>query len=90
MTGPDYSKRDYLLPKGCKDLADALVITVPKEMTVVELAVLLGQKPAQVVADLFRLGVFASSEQALTFETTSKLFRFLNAKTCRSVYSDCD
>ena len=29
MLGPDYTKRDYLLPKGCKDLMD--VINLQKE-----------------------------------------------------------
>ena len=73
MIGPDYSKRDYLLPKGCKDLADALVITVPKQMTVVQLAPLLGQTCAQLLANLFRFGVFAAAEQAVNFETIRKL-----------------
>ena len=73
MTGPDYSKRDYLLPKGCKNLSDVLVITVPKETTIAQLAPLLGQTPVQLRADLFRFGVFASTEQALNFETTCKV-----------------
>jgi hypothetical protein len=34
MTGPDYNKRDYLLPEGSKDLADALVINLQGEPTV--------------------------------------------------------
>ena len=57
MTGPDYSKRDYLLPKGCKDLADTLVINVSNEPTVLELAALLGKKPAALIADLFQFFV---------------------------------
>jgi hypothetical protein len=73
MIGPDYSKRDYLLPKGCKDLADTLVITLPKQVTVVQLAALLGKKPVQLIADLYRLGVFASAEQAVNFETASEV-----------------
>ena len=73
MIGPDYNKRDYLLPKGCKDLADALVVNVPKEPTVLELAGLLGKQPASLVADLFQLGVFASARQRLSFETASKV-----------------
>jgi hypothetical protein len=28
---PDYSKRDYLLPKGCKDLIDLLRVPEPNE-----------------------------------------------------------
>jgi hypothetical protein len=73
MSGPDYSKRDYLLPKGCKDLADALVINVSKEPTVLELAGLLGKKPAVLTADLFQLGVFASAQQPVSCETASKV-----------------
>jgi len=73
MTGSDYHKRDYLLPKGCKDLADALVIAVPKQMTAAQLAPLLGQTCAQLLADLFRFGIFATAEQALSFETIKKL-----------------
>jgi hypothetical protein len=75
MTGPDYSKRDYLLPKGCKNLADALVITVSEQTTVVQLAPLLWQTPVQLRDDLFRLGVFASAEQALNFETVGNVAR---------------
>lgn len=73
MSGPDYTKRDYLLPKGCKDLADVLVINVPKEPTVLELAALLGKKPACLMADLFKLGVFASVRQRLSLDTASKV-----------------
>lgn len=75
MNGPDYTKRDYLLPKGCKDLADALVIHVTRETTVSEFAALLGQKPARLIADLFRLGVFASAEATLKFEIARKIAR---------------
>jgi hypothetical protein len=73
MSGPDYTKRDYLLPKGCKDLADALVVNIAKEPTVLELAALLGKKPAILVADLFQFGVFASAQQGLSFEIASKV-----------------
>ena len=73
MSTPDYSKRHYLLPKGCKDLADALVITVSADIKVSELAASLGQTPVRVLADLFRLGVFASAEAPLSFETASKV-----------------
>ena len=73
MSDPDYSKRDYLLPKGCKDLADALVINVSKEPTVLELAGLLGKRPAALIADLFQFGVFASDGQPLSFEAANKV-----------------
>ena len=75
MSGPDYSKRDHLLPKGCKDLADTLVITVSKKPTVLELARLLGKKPAALIADLFQLGVFASAQQPLNFEVANRVAR---------------
>ena len=73
MTGPDYSKRDYLLPKGCKDLTDALVVKVTRETTVGQLAALLGQRPIRLIADLFQLGVFASEQGTLRFEIVRKL-----------------
>lgn len=75
MIGPDYNKRGYLLPKGCKDLADALVINVTTDTTVSELAALLGQKPAKLIADLFQLGVFATAQATLAFEIISKVAR---------------
>jgi Translation initiation factor IF-2, N-terminal region len=73
MTGPDYSKRDYLLPKGCKDLADALVVNVMRDTTVAELATLLGQRPMRLIADLFQLGVFASERGTLKFDIVRKV-----------------
>ena len=68
MMVPDYSRRDYLLPPGCKDLADTLVVKVTKETTVAQLVALLGQKPKTLIADLFRLGVFASEQGTLKLE----------------------
>ena len=68
MSIPDYSKRNYLLPKGCKDLADALIITISRDITASELAALVGQAPVQIIADLFKLGVFAAAEAPLKFE----------------------
>jgi len=70
---PDYNKRNYLLPNGCKDLFDTLYINVSEEPTVAQFAVLLGQKPVKLLADLFQLGVFASAQQKLNFETASKV-----------------
>jgi translation initiation factor IF-2-like protein len=71
--GPDYNKRGYLLPKGCKDLIDTLYIHVSEEPTVAQLAVLLDQRPVKLRADLFELGVFADVQQRLNFETVSRI-----------------
>ena len=73
MSIPDYSKRNYLLPKGCKDLADALVIIVSGKIKASELAASLGQTSVRIIADLFRLGVFSSAEAPLSFEIASKV-----------------
>ncbi|HTL54850.1 MAG TPA: translation initiation factor IF-2 N-terminal domain-containing protein [Candidatus Limnocylindrales bacterium] len=73
MTDPDYTKRSYLLPTGCNDLVDALVIPISKNITVSELASLLRQKQVRILADLFQLGVFASAEARVKFEIASKV-----------------
>ena len=73
MTGPDYSKRGYLLPKGCKDLADTLVVDVTRDTTVAELSKMLGQKPKRIIADLFQLGVFASEQATLKFDVVREV-----------------
>lgn len=73
MTGSDYSKRDYLLPTGCKDLIDSLYLNIPEETTVAYIAPLLHQQPPRLIADLFQMRVFASAHQKLNFETVSKL-----------------
>lgn len=73
MIGPDYSKRDYLLPKGCKDLADALLVFISKDTTVRELATLLGMKPVRLIADLFKIGVFATEQGTLKFEIAKEV-----------------
>jgi len=100
----DYSKRNYLLPKGCKDLIDVLKlapkqkpssvktpwqpvpppsklppiigeISFPENMTVRDLASLLGQKPFKILADAMELGVFANVKQTLNFEIASAIAR---------------
>jgi len=55
----DYSKRDYLLPNGCKDLIDTLYVQISQEPTVAQLAVLLNQRPVKLVADLFSILAFS-------------------------------
>lgn len=40
-----------------------------------ELALLLGQKPFQIMADLMQMGVFATINQVLDFETIVRVAR---------------
>jgi hypothetical protein len=104
----DYMSRGYLLPDGCKELYDALMlkhqpghypiaklqteiaqlpkereplppvkgeIIIPAQTTTVQLAALLGQKPALIVADLMQMGVFSGASQPLNFETIRRVAR---------------
>lgn len=48
-------------------------ITVPAQITVSELAILLGQKPFKIIADLMEFGVFANVMDPLDFEVVSKI-----------------
>lgn len=73
MLSPDYSKRSYLLPNGCKDLIEVIELHVGEKTSVAELAMLLGQRPAQVIADLMLLGVFATATQTVAFEKVKEL-----------------
>ncbi len=50
-------------------------IQVEPQMTVSALAAALGQKPFRIIADLMEIGVFASVEQQLDFETVSRVAR---------------
>lgn len=79
MASPNYNSRDYLLPKGCKDLVDVInlkgEIFVSGATSVGELAVLLGQKPFRIVADLMQLGIFATVNQVVGFATMQKVAR---------------
>jgi translation initiation factor IF-2 len=99
----DYSKRDYLLPEGCKDLIDVQKleaqkkaleqertpkppvprplppivgeVVIPAQTTVLQLASILTQKPFQIIADLMEIGVFATVNQELDFDTIAKVTR---------------
>jgi hypothetical protein len=73
MIGPDYSRRGYLLRKGCKDLADTLVVNITRETTVAEFAKMLSQRPKRLIADLFQLGVFASEQATLKFDVVREI-----------------
>ncbi len=48
-------------------------LLVSDHTTVRELAVLLGQKPFKIIADLMELGVFANVNQPLDFEAISQV-----------------
>jgi hypothetical protein len=93
-----YMGRGYLLPKGCKDLFDALKLKVnlpaghpglpparlspalmelevPEQLSVEQLAGLLGEEPAQIVFDLMKLGIYVKFDEELDFETISLVIR---------------
>jgi len=48
-------------------------ITVPAQISVSELATLLGQKPFRIIADLMELGVFVNVMHLLGFDTASQI-----------------
>jgi hypothetical protein len=50
-------------------------ILVPAQVSVAQLAELLGQKPFQIMADMMWLGIFASVKQPLSFEIISRVAR---------------
>jgi hypothetical protein len=88
---PDFKKRDFLLPKGCKNLIDVIArrgfgtaqrppapgqpteLLVSAPVLVADLAALLGQDPPKIVAELMKMGVFATMDQHLDFEAISKV-----------------
>ena len=48
---------------------------VAEQMTVVELAAVLKQKPFKIIADLMELGVFANVHQQVAFEIITQVVR---------------
>ena len=48
-------------------------ITIPSQISVSELASLLGQKPFKIIADLMELGVFVNVMHQLNFDTASQI-----------------
>ena len=52
-----------------------LELTVPAQMTVRELAEALGHKPFMIIADLLKIGVFATAWQQLSFDVISRIAR---------------
>lgn len=51
------------------------VLTIPKKTSLFELAIMLGQKPFLIVAELMKLGFFLSSKDGVSFETASLVAR---------------
>ncbi len=93
---PDCGKRGYLLPKGCKELADVISskgeIFISERTSVGEVAALLGQEPLSIIASLRQLGVFATVNQVADFETSSAVARrygyaarLLDSRTMRTI-----
>jgi Translation initiation factor IF-2, N-terminal region len=59
-------------------------LVIPNQASVSQLAALLGQKVFQIIADVMRLGFFATPQQALSFEIISRVARrygFIAIKT---------
>ena len=50
-------------------------LIVPEKASVLDLAKLLSQKPFVIIVDVMQLGIFATVEQTLDFETISNLAR---------------
>jgi hypothetical protein len=50
-------------------------MTLPAQMTVKDLAAVLSGDPFHIIADLAEVGVFATANQLLEFETMSKVVR---------------
>ena len=48
-------------------------ITISSQISLSELATLLGQKPFKIIADLMELGIFVSAKHLLDFETASQI-----------------
>jgi hypothetical protein len=115
----DYTKRNYLLPHGCKDLIDVLKleektadlppifsaqmlpelfhawklpkittksddstvsvkpskVTISDKISIVELALISGQQPFTIIADLLQLGDFVSMKDEVDFETAARLLK---------------
>ena len=62
-----------------------LEITIPEEITVAELASLLRVTPAEVIKKLFPLGIMATVNQAVDFDTAEYVANELGAKVTKEV-----
>jgi hypothetical protein len=61
------------VPKQLPPAKGALLVS--QNMTVKQLAILLGQKPFEIIADAMELGIFANVNQTLSFEAISQIAR---------------
>ena len=59
-------------------------IIAAEQLSVLQLAVLLGEKPFQVIADLMRFGVYATLERQVDFDLISKVARVHGFMTKRA------
>ena len=60
-------------------------IVIPPGTTVNKLAALLGHKPYEIVGDLMQLGVFATADNLLDFDTISRIARKYGLTAIRGV-----
>jgi hypothetical protein len=49
------------------------VLTIPKSTSLSQLAAMVGQTAAQIIADLLKLGIFLRPNEELDFEIVSKI-----------------
>jgi len=81
---PDYCKRDYLLPPGCKDLIDVLrlekrpppgakLLELRDHMSLRDLAALLGCRPFKLVVDLLEWKIQVHVDHLVSFPVAAKL-----------------
>ena len=74
-----YIKLPFLLPKAWQRPAPMPPIVgekvIPKQTTVAQLAVLLGQKLPEILADVEQLGFFVTAEESPSFEIISAVVR---------------
>jgi hypothetical protein len=60
-------------------------IVIPPNTTVKKLAALLGRKPYEIVGDLMQIGLFATAEFLLDFDTISQITRKYGLTAIRGV-----
>jgi hypothetical protein len=60
-------------------------ILIPPDTTVKKLAALLGKKPYQIIGELMQLGMFATADLLLDFNTISRIARQYGLTAVRAV-----
>ena len=89
--GPDFSKRDYLLPQGCHDLTDIphlsslahrrgpppppRIVSLGATQSARQLSILLHLTLFQVILDVIRISGFCSLGQAIPTEVAAEVAR---------------